>query len=57
VLATTYEYRAPPDSALQAQAEQTGQSKMQVQFTSRYVGLVVIPGNHIVKMELEEWAR
>jgi hypothetical protein len=51
VLANTYEYRQPSHSRRQ------GPDGVAVQdMTSRYLGLVVVPGHHIVRMELEEFA-
>jgi small nuclear ribonucleoprotein (snRNP)-like protein len=55
VLALTQEYRQPPDSELKATAEKTGEAKTQVPFTNRYVGLVVVPGKYITKIEQEEY--
>ncbi|KAK3693719.1 hypothetical protein B0T22DRAFT_47966 [Podospora appendiculata] len=69
VLQHTYEYRHP---SMQKQAEGSaaaaaasgatatpGSSVAQtfkMDMTSRYLGLVVVPGEHIVKIELEEFA-
>ncbi|KAG5927916.1 hypothetical protein E4U42_001558 [Claviceps africana] len=51
VLANTYEYRRPSVAeALPAAAECPDG------MASRYLGLVVVPGQHVVKMELEEFA-
>jgi small nuclear ribonucleoprotein (snRNP)-like protein len=55
VLGLTQEYRPPPDSELKATAEKTGDTNIQVPFTSRYVGLVVVPGKYITKIEQEEF--
>ncbi len=59
VLAHTYEYRQPSPQKLaeiaeQAAADRTGRVTMDM--TSRYLGLVVVPGKHIVKIELEQFA-
>jgi small nuclear ribonucleoprotein (snRNP)-like protein len=55
VLGLTQEYRQPPDSALKATVEKTGDAKINIPFTSRYVGLVVVPGKYITKIEQEEY--
>ncbi|KAI0198374.1 hypothetical protein F4808DRAFT_260780 [Astrocystis sublimbata] len=58
VLALTYEYRQPSQQRLAeaaAAAETTGAATVKADMTSRYLGLVVIPGEHIVKMEVEEF--
>ncbi|KAF2096053.1 hypothetical protein NA57DRAFT_78823 [Rhizodiscina lignyota] len=58
ILALTQEYRPPPDEDIQAAAVSQGEGSapLQLQFTNRYVGLVVIPGQYITKIEHEEWA-
>lgn len=60
VLSHTYEYRQPSDEQLAAQAASASaagsSNKVAVDMTSRYLGLVVVPGQYIVKMELEEFA-
>ncbi|KAI1638928.1 hypothetical protein F4809DRAFT_197583 [Biscogniauxia mediterranea] len=58
VLSHTYEYRHPsPQKLAEAAAASagTGQDTVKADMTSRYLGLVVIPGEHIVKMEVEEF--
>lgn len=59
VLSLTYEYRQPSQQTLTeaaAAAAMTDSSKtVKADMTSRYLGLVVIPGQHIVKMEVEEF--
>ncbi|KAG5943674.1 hypothetical protein E4U53_007017 [Claviceps sorghi] len=51
VLANTHEYRRPSlAEALPAVAE------CPEGMASRYLGMVVVPGQHVVKMELEEFA-
>lgn len=61
ILANTFEYRLPSQTAVQAAAaaetastpdNATGKFKMDM--TSRFIGLVVVPGQHITKIELEE---
>lgn len=56
ILANSFEYRMPSKSAEQkaiAQAKATGKPA-KADMTSRFVGLIVVPGNQIVKVELEE---
>lgn len=58
VLAQTYEYRHPsPQKRLEA-AQMAGDDavKVTMSMTSRYLGLVVVPGGHVVKIELDEFA-
>ncbi|ODA76117.1 hypothetical protein RJ55_08400 [Drechmeria coniospora] len=56
VLAHTYEYRQPSADALRQLAGEAGGSMIPAAMSSRYLGLVVVPGHHIVKMELEQFA-
>ncbi|KAI1408960.1 Sm-like ribonucleoprotein [Hypoxylon sp. FL1857] len=59
VLSLTYEYRQPSQQKLAeaaAAAVSSGFSKVAADMTSRYLGLVVVPGEHITKMEVEEFA-
>lgn len=56
ILAQTHEYRHPAQSSV---SQAAGQSKakegsIKVDMTSRFLGLVVVPGQHIVKIEVEE---
>ncbi|KAF1990258.1 hypothetical protein K402DRAFT_417719 [Aulographum hederae CBS 113979] len=53
ILSSTYEYR-PPSHSIMAAAQQ--QPKTEMEFSSRYVGLVVVPGEYVVKIEMEEYA-
>ncbi|KAI0810361.1 hypothetical protein GGR55DRAFT_136034 [Xylaria sp. FL0064] len=60
IISLTYEYRQPSQQKLAeaaSAAAATGDSSATVKadMTSRYLGLVVIPGEHIVKMEVEEF--
>ncbi|KAI0976858.1 hypothetical protein F4678DRAFT_126960 [Xylaria arbuscula] len=63
VLALTYEYRQPSQrkiaeatsAAAAAAAPGTSPATIKADMVSRYLGLVVIPGEHIVKMEVEEF--
>lgn len=57
VLSHTYEYRQP---SVPKRVEETTQvseaATVKLDMTSRYLGLVVVPGKYIVKMEVEEFA-
>ncbi|KAI1473738.1 hypothetical protein F4774DRAFT_403290 [Daldinia eschscholtzii] len=62
VLSLTYEYREPSQqkvaetkAAAAAASSASGADKVALDMTSRYLGLVVVPGEHIVKMEVEEF--
>ncbi|KAJ4397266.1 hypothetical protein N0V93_001490 [Gnomoniopsis smithogilvyi] len=59
VLQYTYEYRQP--SAAQrakaaAESEAAGETSVKMDLIHRYLGLVVVPGEHIVKIEKEDFA-
>ena len=58
ILQHTYEYRQPSPQKLaeMAAAMEVSGSKTKVDMVSRYLGLVVVPGKHIVKIEVEEFA-
>lgn len=63
ILANSFEYRLPTPSAVQAAAAKETESwdktpgaksaTVKVNMTSRLVGLIVVPGRHITKIELE----
>ncbi|KAJ5174947.1 uncharacterized protein N7482_000824 [Penicillium canariense] len=63
ILANSFEYRLPTTSAIQEAAaketeswDKTSETKsatVKVNMTSRLIGLIVIPGHHITKIELE----
>ena len=58
ILSNSFEYRMPSRAAEQkavAEAAATGKTA-KADMTSRFVGLIVVPGHQIVKMELEERA-
>ncbi|KAF2969025.1 hypothetical protein GQX73_g4552 [Xylaria multiplex] len=59
VLSLTYEYRQPSQQKL-AEAAAIAMSEnsqtVKADMASRYLGLIVIPGEHIVKIEVEEFA-
>ncbi|KAB8269692.1 hypothetical protein RU639_008339 [Aspergillus parasiticus] len=63
ILASTYEYRFPSPSAVRDAATDAenqdpaigaASQSVKVNMTSRFIGLVVVPGQHITKIELEE---
>lgn len=60
ILSNTFEYRLPSQNAVQAAAAETActsdnaTGKFKMDMTSRFIGLVVVPGQHITKIELEE---
>ncbi|KAF1997019.1 hypothetical protein P154DRAFT_442086 [Amniculicola lignicola CBS 123094] len=54
ILALTYEYRAPPAAVIEEAVKATGNPTAPVSWNSRYVGLVVIPGSDVTKIEFEE---
>lgn len=59
ILAMTHEYRQPtePDAkAAMARQEKEGQTgSVKVDMKKRFVGLVVVPGQYITKIELESY--
>lgn len=55
ILGLTQEYRPPPEDAVRDAAVKEGSSSLQMPFSHRFVGLVVVPGKHITKIELEEY--
>lgn len=54
ILALTYEYRAPSAEVIRKAVQDSGNPSAPVNWNSRYVGLVVIPGAHVNKIEFEE---
>ncbi|KAF2465172.1 uncharacterized protein BDR25DRAFT_270663 [Lindgomyces ingoldianus] len=54
ILALTYEYRAPSEAEICRTVEAPGEMSAPVSWSSRYVGLVVVPGAHVTRIELEE---
>ncbi|KAF7504285.1 hypothetical protein GJ744_002474 [Endocarpon pusillum] len=56
ILAKTYEYRMPTAKAKQDAIERqlAGEGSGKADMTSRFLGLVVVPGQHITKLEVEE---
>ncbi|KAH8693744.1 hypothetical protein BGW36DRAFT_209924 [Talaromyces proteolyticus] len=60
ILSTTFEYRFPSQAAIQAAAETAStqsSDKFKLDMTSRLIGLVVVPGQHITKIEVEQSAQ
>ncbi|KAH7375638.1 LSM domain-containing protein [Plectosphaerella cucumerina] len=58
ILADTYEYRQPSAQEQEdaKRAAGSGVTSLQMNMTSRFLGLIVVPGEHIVKIEVEEYA-
>ena len=56
ILAKTYEYRMPTERAKKDAIERqlAGEGSGKADMTSRFLGLVVVPGQHITKLEVEE---
>jgi hypothetical protein len=50
ILSQTFEYRLPPPPKHIA-----GEEKVTMDMTSRYMGLVVVPGEYIERIEVEEF--
>lgn len=55
ILALTQEYRPPGEEVVKAAAERAGSSSVQMPFSHRFIGLVVVPGKYITKIEMEEY--
>ncbi|KAI0126542.1 hypothetical protein BJ170DRAFT_684130 [Xylariales sp. AK1849] len=55
VLSLTHEYRQPSQQKLAEAAANMDSETVRAEMTSRYLGLVVVPGEFIVKIELEEF--
>jgi hypothetical protein len=56
VLAYSYEYRQPSSKERAQAAEGAHGDTVKVDMSSRYLGLIVIPGHRITKIEVEEFA-
>ncbi|KAL5341235.1 hypothetical protein BJX70DRAFT_395958 [Aspergillus crustosus] len=60
ILANTHEYRYPTTAAVRDVASNAAPESpeetpnFKVNMTSRFIGLVVVPGQHITRIELEE---
>ncbi|KAL7943189.1 hypothetical protein V8C42DRAFT_329945 [Trichoderma barbatum] len=55
VLANTHEYRQPSEEERSAAAANASGTSTTLDMTSRYLGLIVVPGQYIVKMEAEQF--
>ncbi|KAI5370208.1 Putative LSM domain, eukaryotic/archaea-type, LSM domain superfamily protein [Septoria linicola] len=59
ILAMTHEYRQPSQQDVQRAATQHDQAasggKLRLDMKKRFVGLVVVPGQYITKIELESY--
>ena len=57
ILSQSYEYRQPTPNAVKAAAESSSErssaATLKVDMTSRFLGLIVVPGQHITKIEVE----
>lgn len=57
MLAHAFEYRFPTaEQSRQAVLDNPNDPDPVVDMVSRYLGLVVVPGQHIVKIHLEQYA-
>jgi N-alpha-acetyltransferase 38, NatC auxiliary subunit len=54
ILSMTHEYRQPSDAAIRDAIAESAKPSATLPLTSRFVGLVVVPGEHITKIEYEE---
>lgn len=54
ILGQSFEHRLPRASALDTASASLSGSSVKMDMTSRYLGLIVIPGQHITKIEIEE---
>lgn len=56
ILAQAFEYRHPSSKAIRVAAEAASPSVANVKadMTSRFLGLIVVPGEHITKIEVED---
>lgn len=54
ILALAHEYREPSQKEIdQAARQHAGGEKLKVDMRKRFVGLIVVPGQYIEKIELE----
>jgi len=58
ILTQTHEYTppSPPSKADLEKAAREGRETIKLDMTSRFLGLVVVPGEYITKIEVEEFA-
>ena len=58
ILGQAFEYREPSATAVKAAADASAvegsTGKMKLDMTSRFLGLIVVPGQHITRIELED---
>lgn len=54
ILSQSYEYRLPSPENVEAAALRSSTSTMRMNMTSRFLGLIVVPGQYITKIEIEE---
>ncbi|KAK0516205.1 hypothetical protein JMJ35_000808 [Cladonia borealis] len=56
ILSQSYEYRPPTESAIKAATEACHDpgATVKLDMTSRFLGLIVVPGQHITKIEVED---
>lgn len=56
ILSLTHEYRHPSTSAVETAANNSGSTtgNVKVDMLKRFVGLVVVPGEYITKIEVED---
>ena len=54
ILSQTYEYRLPPPPK-PTSSSTSSSTPVTLDMTSRYVGLVVVPGQYITRIEVEEF--
>lgn len=54
ILSQTHEYRYPSAHEIAAAAAAGEEERLRMQLKSRYIGLVVVPGEYIVKVEVED---
>ncbi|KIW07477.1 uncharacterized protein PV09_01444 [Verruconis gallopava] len=54
ILGLTQEYRPPAEDLVRDAAVRAGGTPLHMSYSHRFVGLVVVPGRHITKIELEE---
>jgi len=55
ILSHTFEYRLPPPPTPSSTTSNPETKTITQDLSSRYLGLVVIPGEFIQKIEVEEW--
>ena len=56
ILGTAFEYREPSQNAIERTASTAGTSSksLKMDMTSRFLGLIVVPGQYITKIEVEQ---